>query len=188
MTEQEKVALRLAFVTDRLSGASGDFARTSDGWANQTRVLSLRFDALKASIGQGLINVLLPVVRVLNTILERLQVVADAFADFMGNLFGDAGSKSSALGVAASFAGDIASNLDEGAYSAASIKKSLAGFDQINVLSSKSGVSTDAGVSGGGNTSGDAGTVAPEISAGASAAGKLKGLLEEVNLVQRIPE
>ncbi len=154
MTEQEKVALRLAFVTDRLSDASGDFVRTSDGWANQTRVLSLRFDALKASIGQGLINALLPVVRVLNQILERLQVVADAFADFMEGLFGDAGSTSSGIGAAASFTGDIASNLDEGASSAAAIKKSLAGFDQINILSSNSGGSTDAGTSGGGSSDG----------------------------------
>ena len=60
MTEQEKVSLRLAFVTDRLSGASGDFMRTADGWANQTRVLTLRFDALKATLGQGFINVLTP--------------------------------------------------------------------------------------------------------------------------------
>lgn len=153
MTEQEKVALRLAFVTDRLSGASGDFVRTSDGWANQTRVLKLRFDAIKASLGQGLINALLPVVRLLNKLLERIQVVADAFSDFMEGLFGDAGSKSSGIGATASFTGDIASNLDEGASSAAAIKKSLAGFDQINVLPSGSSDSPDVGAGGGGGAS-----------------------------------
>lgn len=154
MTEQEKVALRLAFVTDRLSGASGDFARTSDGWANQTRVLSLRFDALKASIGQGLINALLPVVRVLNSILERLQVVADAFSEFMEAVFGNAGSTSSAISGAAVGSEAISSNLGDAESSAKAIKKSLAGFDQINVLSSGSGDSS--GASGGaGGASGD---------------------------------
>lgn len=159
MTEQEKVALRLAFVTDRLSGASGDFVRTSDGWANQTRVLALRFDALKASIGQGLINALLPVVKVLNTILERLQVVADSFANFMGALFGDAGSTSSAISSAAAGSEVISSSLGDAESSAKSIKKSLAGFDQLNILSSGSGESSDAGTSSGGS----AGVVTPSI-------------------------
>ena len=152
MSEQEKVALRLAFVTDRLSGASGDFVRTADGWANQTRVLKLRFDALKASIGQGLINTLLPVVRVLNTILERLQVVADSFSNFMGALFGNAGSNSSAISSAAAGSEVISSSLGDAESSAKAIKKSLAGFDQINVLSNKSGSAggtSDAGTSDG---------------------------------------
>ncbi len=180
MSEQEKVALRLAFVTDRLSGASGDFARTADGWANQTRVLSLRFDALKASIGQGLINALLPVVRVLNSILERLQVVADAFSDFMGTLFGNAGSKSSAISSAVTGSEAISSGLGDAASSAKAIKKSLAGFDELNILSSGSGSSSGAGTStGGGTIGGGGGTVDTEISAGATAAGKLKGFLDE---------
>lgn len=180
MTEQEKVALRLAFVTDRLSGASGDFVRTADGWANQTRVLALRFDAIKASIGQGLINALLPVVRVLNTILERLQVVADAFSDFMANLFGNAGSTSSAINAAATGSGIIASNLDDAETSAMAVKKALAGFDQLNIISSKSGGSSNAGTDMGGSTIGGTESIEPEISAGAAAVGKLKGFLQEV--------
>ena len=43
MTEAEKVSLRYTFVQDQLSAAQGDFARTSDSWANQVRVyLSVR--------------------------------------------------------------------------------------------------------------------------------------------------
>ena len=68
-SEMEKVALRYKFVQDQLSAASGDFIRTSDGWANQVRVLQLQFDSLKATIGQGLINVLTPVIKVINTII-----------------------------------------------------------------------------------------------------------------------
>lgn len=70
MSEQEKVSLRLAFVTQQLSAAGGDFARTSDSWANKTRVLSLNFQSLKATIGQGLINVLSPIISVLNMVIE----------------------------------------------------------------------------------------------------------------------
>ena len=149
MSEQEKVALRLAFVTDRLSTASGDFARTSDGWANQTRVLGLRFEALKATIGQGLINVLTPIVRVLNEIIKHLQVAADAFNNFTAAIFGKADT-SSAVAESASATGVMSENLSDGASAAAKIKKSLAGFDQLNLLSSDSGSdSSSSGASSG---------------------------------------
>lgn len=70
MTEQQKVALRYQFVLEKLSGASGDFVRTQDSWANQTRILRLQLESIKATIGQGLINVLNPLLKMLNTLLE----------------------------------------------------------------------------------------------------------------------
>lgn len=75
MSEAEKVALRYQFVANQLSAAQGDFARTSGGWANQVRILSLQFDSLKATIGQGLINVLTPVLKVINTLRLLVQRV-----------------------------------------------------------------------------------------------------------------
>ena len=39
MSEMEKVALRYQFVQEQLTAAAGDFSRTSDGWANQVRIL-----------------------------------------------------------------------------------------------------------------------------------------------------
>lgn len=148
MSEQEKVALRLSFVTDKLSGAAGDFSRTADGWANQTRVLSLRFDALKASIGQGLINALLPVIRMLNELIAKLQVFADAFYNLTVKIFGSAGGTASLVSAAQSMSGasaDLADNTASAAGSAAKIKKSLAGFDNLNILSNP-----DSGSGGGG--------------------------------------
>lgn len=153
MSEQEKVALRLAFVRDRLSGAAGDFARTSGGWANQTRVLSLRFDALKASLGQGLINVLTPAIRLLNELMAKLQVVADGFRDFTAAIFGDAGGTEAVAEAMSSSSGDVAAGLASGEDSAKSIKKSLAPFDDFNILSSnKSGSSGSSGSSSGSNS------------------------------------
>lgn len=183
MSEQEKVALRLAFVQERLAGASGDFVRTSDGWANQTRVLSLRFDALKASIGQGLIAALLPAVRVLNELVSQLQVAAEAFSDFMQSIFGATGgsSGSASLGESLAIGSDaLSSNMGSAENSAKAIKKSLAGFDQINMLSSgSSGDSSGSGV-GGGSSFGASGSVGAGVSSGASAAEKMKTLLGEI--------
>ncbi len=144
MTEAEKVELRLAYVTQTLSGAAGDFARTSDGWANQTKVLSLRFDALKASLGQGLINVLTPALQLLNRLVEKLQTAAEMFRDFTAAVFGDAGGDSEA---AADSAGALAANTQAAATAAADYKKSVLGIDTLNKLSDNSDKS--AGSSGG---------------------------------------
>lgn len=78
MTEQEKVALRYQFVMDQLSAASGDFARTQDSWANQSRILALQWESFMATLGTGLIGVLSPFVSFLNDkMLPALQDVAD---------------------------------------------------------------------------------------------------------------
>lgn len=82
MTEQEKVALRLAFVQEQLSAASGDFIRTSDSWANQVRVMQLQLQSLKATVGQGLINIFTPVLKVINILLGKLATLANAFKSF----------------------------------------------------------------------------------------------------------
>ena len=82
MTEQEKVALRYKFIMEQLSTASGDFAKTSDGWANQTRILRLEVDSLKASLGAGLINLFTPALKVINAVLSKLATLANAFKAF----------------------------------------------------------------------------------------------------------
>ena len=92
MTEQEKVALRLKFVTEQLSAASGDFARTSGSWANQVRVMQLQLQSLKATVGQGLINIFTPVIKVINTLLAKLATVANAFKSFTELITGNKSS------------------------------------------------------------------------------------------------
>ena len=84
MTEQEKVALRYQFVMDQLSASSGDFVRTQDSWANQSKVLSLQWESLMATIGTGLIDVLSPGIEFLNEkVLPGLNDFADEFAEAM---------------------------------------------------------------------------------------------------------
>ena len=154
MTEQEKVSLRLAFVQDRLSAASGDFSRTSGGWANQVRELSLQFDSFKASIGQGLINVLTPVVQLLNAIMEAANRAAAAFANFTAQITGTmqaaTGGVVADVSAAAESANDLSSGLSSAGGAAKTLKKSLAGFDKLNVLSSNA--------AGGGGTAGGIGS------------------------------
>lgn len=149
MSEQEKVALRYQFVLDQLSTASGDFIRTQDGWANQTRILKLQVDQLKATIGQGLINALTPAIKVINELVLRLQDAAEAFRDFTAAIFGDAGGASSAIGSAADSTEDLGDAIEEAGKKA---KKALAPFDEIirigeAVAGVESGNATGAGSS-----------------------------------------
>ena len=135
MTEQEKVALRYQFVLEQLSGAGGDFVRTQDGWANQTRILNLQLEQLKATVGQGLINALTPVLKLINNLIGRLQVLADGFKALTESIFGNAGT-GSGTGTAI---GDVTENteaLGEATEEAGKkAEKFLAPFDEITKIS-----------------------------------------------------
>lgn len=156
MSEQEKVALRYKFVLDKLSLANGDFARTSDSWANQTRVLSLRFNELKATLGQGFINIFTPIVKGINWVLSKLQVLANAFKSFTEMIFGNAGgdngsSTVSNLATDALNASDAVSGIGESAKKSAKDLKSLASFDTAQVLKNDSDDSSSSGIGAGGS-------------------------------------
>ena len=88
MSEQEKVALQYSFVLDQLSAAQGDFVRTSDSWANQTRILSLNFDTFKANVGKALINIFTPFLKVLNQLVAKLAQLSQHFVAFSELLVG----------------------------------------------------------------------------------------------------
>lgn len=159
MSEQEKVALRYKFVLDKLSLANGDFARTSDSWANQTRVLGLRFNELKATLGQGFINIFTPIVKGINMVLSKLQVLANAFKSFTEMIFGNAGGDDSTSTVSdlasdASKASDAVSGIGDSAKESAKDLKYLASFDTAQILKSDSDDSGSGSGSGDLNTSG----------------------------------
>lgn len=83
MTEQEKTLLRYNYLLKATADAQNDFARTQDSWANQTRILSEEFNSLKGTLGQGLINVLNPLVTSMNdNLMPALQSMADRFVEF----------------------------------------------------------------------------------------------------------
>lgn len=141
MSEAEKVSLRYAFVQEKLANAQGDYARTSDGWANSTRTLALQFDTLKAELGQGLINVFSPIVQWLNIIVERLTAAATKFKEFTAAIMGVSSDTSSGVGGTAASTdalNDSLSTTESNAKSAAKAMRDLMGFDEINRLSDKS--------------------------------------------------
>ncbi|MCD7829034.1 MAG: hypothetical protein LUG58_01185, partial [Clostridiales bacterium] len=115
MTEAEKVSLRYAFVQDQLANATGDFARTQDSWANQSRLLALQVQSAMAAVGQGLINLLTPALKAINTMMASIVKLANAFNSLTETLFGSASSGTSA----------VSSDLDSAAASSSSLADSL---------------------------------------------------------------
>ena len=157
MSEAEKVALRYKFVQDQLSLASGDFIRTADGWANQVRVLKLQFDSLKATIGQGLINVLTPIIQVINRIISKLMSLANAFKAFTEMVTGKKGGGGASAATAGMDA--MAPSADKAGAAAGGAAKKAAkdmksittGIDELNIIS------PDTDSSGGGSGGGAGG-------------------------------
>ena len=151
MSEQEKVALRYEFVLEQLAGASGDFLRTQDGWANQTRLLKLQFDQLKATIGQGLIAAFTPLLGVINQLLAKLQTLANAIVNVTTSLFkkkNDTPGDTMAKGYTA--AANAAAEMEENTVAAGKAAEGfLAGFDEIEKISSGSNSGGAATGSGG---------------------------------------
>lgn len=154
MTESEKVMLRYQFVQDQLASATGDFARTSDSWANQVRILKLQFDQFKATLGQGFINIFTPIVKGINLVIAKLQVFANAFKTVTEIIFGKKKTDSSTN----SGVSDIASgydNIGESAGNAANetekaskkMMKAVMKYDSLNILSN----TKDVGSTGGGS-------------------------------------
>lgn len=197
MSEMEKVALRYKFVQDQLTLASGDFIRTGDGWANQVRVLKLQFDSLKATIGQGLINVLTPVIQVINRIISKLMSLANAFKAFTEMVTGKkggGGASAAAAGMeamdqSADKAGAAAGGAGSAAKKAAKdMKSATTGIDELNIINPD----TDSG--GGGSGGGaDGGYAADEFDMGeldTSAVdemdSKYAGLIEKANQLKNL--
>ena len=137
MTEQEKVALRLAFVQKQLSAASGDFIRTSDSWANQVRVMQLQLQSLKATVGQGLINLFTPVLKVINILLGKLATLANAFKSFTELITGKKSSgQTGASGAGLAGTDAIANTADQYGQAADNAEK-LADANKDNATATK---------------------------------------------------
>ncbi len=73
MTQAEKVALRYSYVMDATKNAQGDFARTSDGVANQTRIVQESLKQAAASMGTILLPKVAEVLQAVNGWIEKFQ-------------------------------------------------------------------------------------------------------------------
>lgn len=177
MTQAEQVLLRYNYLLNASKDAQGDFARTSTSWANQTRLLSEQWKIFQGTMGQGFINILTPVVRGLNILIQKLQIAAQYFKAFTEMIFGAQKTTGSgttavtALGTAAESAGGSTGNLGGalGSTGAAAkkagkdVKGALAGFDNLNTISMSTASALSETAGGLGGIGGGMPTSLPEI-------------------------
>ena len=159
MTQQEKTMLRYKFVLEQTKLAQGDFARTSDSWANQTRILSERWKEMATIFGEAFMAIGLLVLPVINSIIVGLTKVAEAarvvaqwiYKAFTGKQLKTTQSQGTALsgvGVGANEAADGMEALGDATGKAnKEAKKALAGFDDLQILTSN--IADSAGSAGG---------------------------------------
>lgn len=148
MSQAEKTMLRYQYVLSNTKAAQGDFARTADSWANQTRVLAQQFEILASVIGGVFINAFKPVVKTLNAVMAKVISFAKTVADALGTIFGwtfevnpggmtnDFGDMSSGIEDVADSAGDAADKMDDASKSAKELHANLLPIDKLNVITS----------------------------------------------------
>lgn len=180
MTEQEKVMLRYNYLLKTTADAQGDFERTSEGRANQTRILSEQFNSLKATIGQGLINVFTPVVKWLNTIIAKLKTVANGFKELTEYLFGSQETKNATDALTDIEQGydDITTATEEATEAQ---KTNLSGLEELNVLGKADDGSAASTITGGVESSENVGNVEDNTKATKEKVDIIEKLIEKIN-------
>lgn len=159
MSQMEKTMLRYQYVMANTGAAQGDFLRTADTWANQTRILKQNFEQLGAIIGGTFINMLKPLVKALNNVMSHIIAFAETVSNALGKIFGwkyevGGGGVTSDLEDGEDAAGGIADGVGDAADNAKKLKQQLQGFDELNVLTT----TQDTSASGGGTGTGGGGT------------------------------
>ena len=160
MTQAEKTMLRYQYVMANTAAAQGDFARTSDTWANQIRILKQSFEQLAAIIGGALINAFKPFVRTLNAVMQKVIAFATTVTNALGAIFGwkfevSAGGLADDWSDVAGSASDIADSTGQAAKNVEKMNKGLRAFDELNLITTPDNSSgSGSGGSGGGGASG----------------------------------
>lgn len=140
LTQQEKILLRYAYVMENTAAAQGDFVRTAHTWANQVRLLGQSFQVLGTTIGGVLINILKPFVTTLNKLMLKINDFAKVISESLGTIFGWK-YEDSTKGIVNDFdeeMEDTADGLDKADENAKKLKRTILGFDQLNILSDNS--------------------------------------------------
>lgn len=166
MDQASQSMLRYNYLMSVTKDAQGDFARTSNSWANQVKIMGEQWRIFQGTMGAGFINVLTPVLRGLNWLIAKLQVAAAYFKAFTELIFGNAvgGGSAAAAGAitdvsdAAAGAGGSLGDMGAAADKAGKkskkagkdVKGSLAGFDQLNTLAKSTADSLDDAAAGAG--------------------------------------
>ena len=157
MNQADQALLRYNYLLSVTKDAQGDFARTSDSWANQIKILKLQWQSFMSMLGQVFIQFLTPVLQGLNRLLAWINAVTKSFANMIASLTGKKAQAStttvsdglSSASGAASDATGKTNGLTNSLNKAAKAARSLLGFDELNLLSTPAEKEDDSGLGAG---------------------------------------
>lgn len=162
MTQQEQTMLRYQYVMKQTALAQGDFSRTQDSWANQTRILSERWKEMQIVWGDAFRTIGTLILPAINTLIKGLTTVAQyakAAAQAIARMFGKEIDSSEETSNNISESVDNQNQLTDAVKETTkAANNQLASFDEINTLSKET--AKDTGTGGGGVSAGTGGATA----------------------------
>jgi hypothetical protein len=148
MTQAEKAELRYYAIMTQVTTAQGDMARSLDAPANQLRIFQAQLTQASRAIGNIFIPILQKILPIAIAVLRIVRELADAIAKLFH--FKLTEIDYSGVGNLASGAEDAAAGFDDATSAAKELKKSVMGFDELNILNGNIAPgSGSAGMSGG---------------------------------------
>lgn len=154
MTQAEKASLRYYALLTQVTDAQGDLARTLDSPTNQLRILQAQMEQTRRSLGLLLIPIMNQVLPYLNALIRVLKIVIDEIAALFGYTLPTIDYSASGVNTVNNAVGALDDTLDDATGTAEKLKNTLASFDEINLITSKSGGS---GAGAGASTTSGAG-------------------------------
>lgn len=154
MTQQEKTMLRYQFVLEQTALAQGDFVRTQDSWANQTRILSERWKEMQVIWGDAFRTIGTLILPAVNSLIKGLakvgeyaRVAAQSIAQMFGKEIDSSAETASNISTAVDNQNDLTEAVED---TNKALKGTTASFDEVNILSSSASENTDISSSIGG--------------------------------------
>lgn len=141
LNQNDKALLRAIILLDSTKYAWGDLADTLNQPANQLRLLDSNFNNLSRTLG----NLFLPAVSKVLPYVNGLVIALQRLFTWVGNLLGiDISGITSAVGDGAFDIGelvedtdDLTDSLGEASKAADKLKKGIRGFDELNIITTK---------------------------------------------------
>ena len=127
MSSNEQLLVRYKYFLEQTALAQDDFAKTSEGWANQTRLLSERINEFMTNLGSVIMNVLTPALQFAN---EAVTFLNDLF--FGGN---DSAEETTAAKNAEAITDEVTSMGTAADKSKKKLNNLISGFDELHIIS-----------------------------------------------------
>lgn len=147
MTEAQKATLRYVTLMEKTTNVQGDLARTIVTPANAMRILTAQTTRAKRALGNIVSVLVVKFIPVMQTVVLWLERMANSIASKLGYELPEIDY--SGIDLSSSYVDDLDDSLTEATESAKKLKKTLLGFDELNVLNSESTASTTTALGGG---------------------------------------